>query len=71
MGSSEYGLRRVVAFTPEEEEANRSYETSPAVRNELSYAIRSERDPNKRAVLEQSYQQDFGEPSGVGGDDPG
>lgn len=63
----EADLPRAVAMTPEEGEANRAYETSPEVRGELLSAIRNERNPMKLAALEEAYQSDFGEPSGVKG----
>lgn len=60
------GLRRIVAFTPEEEAENRAYEISPEVRGEFQRAISAERDSAKRAILEASFRQDFGETQEAG-----
>src|SRR3990167_1483533 len=46
-----------VTFTPEEEEEARRQDVSPANIEELQGAIRGERDPRKRAVLEGEFKR--------------
>ena len=60
--ANESGLMRVAMLTPDEQQQNIGYETSPEVQGQFLTAIQRERDPQKRAMLAQSYQSDFGEP---------